>query len=128
MPASTPTTNQLLDLAHKITGHPVMWHRGGPKGSWDGHRITLRHGMSDNQTRSTIAHELAHAAYQDPPGHHPGRERRADRTAARFLITTASYARAEQMYGADIHRIADELGTTTHLATIWRDTHERTTP
>lgn len=125
---STPSTDQLLDLAHKITGHPVLWYRGGPKGEWDGRRITLRHGMSDRQTRSTLAHEIAHAARRDPPGHYPTYEQRADRAAAHLLITPDAYAQAEMMFGTDIDRIAAELGTTRHLATVWRATHERITP
>ena len=119
----TPSTNQLLDLAHKITGHPVLWYRGGPKGDWDGQRITLRHGMTDVQTRCTIAHELAHAVHHDPPGHYPTHETRADRAAAHLLITPAEYAQAELIFGPDVDRIAAEIGVTRHLATVWRDTH-----
>lgn len=123
----TPSTSQLLDLAWKITGHPVRWHLHGPKGSWTGRLISLRHGMSDAQTRSTIAHEIAHAVRQDPPGHNPAHEARADRAAAHLLITPDAYAQAELMFGTDIDRIAAELGTTRHLATVWRDSHDRIT-
>lgn len=122
----TLSTRDLFDLALKITGHPVRWHLHGPKGSWTGQLISLRHGMSEAQTRSTLAHEIAHAARRDPPGHYHSHELRADRAAAHLLITPDAYAEAERMFGTDIDRIAAELGITTHLAIVWRDTHERT--
>lgn len=121
-----PSTNDLLAVAAIITTHSVQWYRGGPKGYWDGQRIHLRHGMSDTQTRCTLAHEIAHAVHADPPDDDPTAERRADRTAARMLITPARYAAAENIYPGDHARIAAELGVTEHLAEVWRHDHATT--
>ena len=53
-------------------GYRIRWHRGGPKAAWLPHRstITLRVGMDDTTTLCSLAHELGHAHYGDPPGHH----------------------------------------------------------
>ena len=45
--------------------------------------ISIRLGMTDAQTRSTLAHELAHAEAGDPCGVIPLAERAADRRAPR---------------------------------------------
>lgn len=121
----TPSTDDLIDIAQSVTGRPVLWHRGGPKGDWDGQQISVRHGMSDTQTRSTIAHELVHAWRGDPCGHCPTNEHRADRLAARLLITPGAYAHAEAVYDGDLAKIADDLGVTTHLLAVWREAYER---
>ena len=123
----TRSLDHLHHLVRQATGQPVRWHIGGPKGAWTRGRISIRHGMSDVQTRCTIAHELSHAAHHDTCGHDQAVEGRADREAAHLLIPPMAYAEAELAYGPDIHKIAEELGVTTHLAMTWRDTFERTT-
>lgn len=117
----------LIDVA-EARGYRVHWHRGGPKAAWlPGTRVvTLRHGMDDAQTVSSLAHELGHAYYNDPPGHRPEHEARANRFAARLLISPADYAAAEQLYGSYPSRLAHELGVTVTLIEAWRTIYERT--
>lgn len=111
----------LIDVSER-RGYQVRWHRGGPKAAWlpRQHAVTLRHGMSDADTLCALAHELGHAHYGDPAGCDPAREHRADRFAARLLISPVEYAMAEQAYGPHAARIAHELGVTTHLVQVWR--------
>ncbi|WP_311342556.1 ImmA/IrrE family metallo-endopeptidase [Corynebacterium riegelii] len=108
-------------------GYEVRWHRGGPKAAWLPHQaaVTVRHGMDDVSTLCALAHELGHAHYGDPAGHHPRYEARADRFAARLLISPVDYALAEQSYGPYPARIAHELGVTKHLVDVWRNMNER---
>lgn len=93
-------TDALIDVAQR-RGYRVRWHRGGPKAAWLPHRntITLRVGMDDVTTLCSLAHELGHAHYNDPPGHFGAHELRADRFAARLLISPADYATTEAIYG-----------------------------
>lgn len=111
----------LIDVS-EARGYRVRWHRGGPKAAWLPHKatITLRHGMSDADTLCALAHELGHAHYGDPAGHDPRLEARADRFAARLLISPVEYAAAERAYGAHPAHIAHELGVTVHLVDVWR--------
>ena len=111
----------LIDVA-ETRGYHVRWHRGGPKAAWlpHQHAVSLRHGMSDADTLCALAHELGHAHYNDPPGHHGAHEQRADRFAARLLISPVEYAMAEHAYGPHPAHIAHELGVTTHLINVWR--------
>lgn len=117
-----PSIEMLTRYAHGLTGQPVAWHRGGPKGAWlpDPGIISIRLGMTDAQTRSTLAHELAHAEAGDPCGVIPLAERAADRRAAQMLIHAEQWASIEVIYGPDVGRIADELCVTEHLARTWR--------
>lgn len=121
----TPSLNHLHHLVRQRTGRPVRWHIGGPKGAWKNGRVSIRHGMSDAQTKSTIAHELSHVAHNDLCDGDDAVEARSDREASHLLIPPMAYAKAELVYGPDIHKIAEEIGVTTHLAMTWRDTFER---
>lgn len=122
----TPSIDTLIDVAENHGLH-VDWHRGGPKGAWlPPDTISIRVGMTDAETLSALAHELGHFANTDPCGDDPRAEARADRHAARILIDPDDYAVAEAVYGPCLPRIAAELGVTQHLATVWRDTYERT--
>lgn len=82
-------------------------------GDWWGvcdHRhklVTLKPGLGAAQRRSTLAHELGHAAYGHT-GHHPKTERLADRWAAKRLLTIDllfSHARL----GVDVRELAASL-------------------
>lgn len=117
----TRLIDALIDVA-EVRGYQVRWHLGGPKAAWLPHQraVTLRHGMSDADTLCALAHELGHAHYGDPPGCDPACEQRADRFAARLLISPAEYAMAELAYGPHPAHIAHELGVTTHLVQVWR--------
>lgn len=118
----------LIDVA-QARGYRIRWHRGGPKAAWLPHKhvITLRVGMDDVTTLCSLAHELGHAHYGDPPGHHGAHELRADRFAARILVSPTEYATAEALYGPQPSLIAHELGVTVKVLKTWQSLHERTT-
>lgn len=115
----------LIQVA-EARGFEVRWHTDGPKAAWlPPAVISLRLGMSDEQTLCALAHELGHAFYGDPPGHTGMAERRADRFAARLLINPGDYRQVEAMYGPYPARIAAELGVTTHLIKVFQNCFER---
>ena len=124
----TPSTDTLIDV---VTAHGVWvdWHTGGPKGAWiPPDTISLRYGLDDAQTLCTLAHEFGHFVNDDCCGSDPAAECRADRYAAGILVDPDAYREAETIFGPVPARIAAELGVTTHLLAVWRDTHERTRP
>ena len=116
----------LIDVA-ETRGYRIVWHKGGPKGAWIPHlaTISLRIGLDDTEGLCTLAHELGHAHYNDPPGHTGWHEARADRFAAKLLISPVEYAAAEAVYGPHTGAIAHELGVTVHLIEVWRRMYER---
>lgn len=109
-------------------GYRVRWHKKGPKAAWLPHlqAVSLRYGMSDEDTLCALAHELGHAFYNDPPGHTGKCERRADRFAARLLISPVEYRATEEIYGPYPTRLAAELGVTTRIIKTFQDIFERT--
>lgn len=110
----------LIEVAER-RGYRVRWHRGGPKAAWiPPMTISLRLGMTDVATLCALAHELGHAVHNDQPGHVGANELRADRFAARLLISPVEYRAAEETYGPHPARLAAELGVTTHLLDVWR--------
>lgn len=125
----TQLIDALIDVA-EARGYEVRWHRGGPKAAWLPHQnaVTVRIGMDDAETLCALAHELGHAHYNDPAGHYPRFEARADRFAAQLLISPIDYALAEKAYGPHPSRLAAELGVTVHMINVWRDFHERKIP
>lgn len=92
--------------------------------------IYTRRGQSLESYRSALAHELVHAAYRDVPCRdpvlHARQEKRADRLAARLLITPEAWEQAEIIHDGHVPAIADELEVTHHLATVWCENHRRT--
>lgn len=121
---------EALIQSAEARGYRIRWHRGGPKAAWlpNQNAVTVRIGMDDAETLCALAHELGHAHYNDPPGHDPRFEARADRFAAQLLISPIDYALAERAYGPHPSRLAAELGVTLHLINVWRDLHERKIP
>lgn len=119
-----------LIAAAETRGYRVAWHRGGPKGAWlpNTKTVSIRYGMDDAETLSTLAHELGHAHYGDPPGCHPKREDRANRFAAKLLVDPTEYATLESIYGPHPSRLAHELGVTVELILTWKTINERTLP
>lgn len=105
--------------------------RPGDLGGYIHHRqtILLDSTLGSINRRCTLAHELAHAIRGDTPTGNPHfdarAERAADQLAAELLISHAEYAAAEAIYGAHDGAISCELGVTTHLLAVWRDTYER---
>lgn len=61
---------------------------------------------------STLAHEYAHHLLGHDGPQTQTEEDRADRLAARLLISPTEYARAEKIHDGHIPAIADELGVT----------------
>lgn len=117
----TRLIDALIEVA-EARGISVRWHRGGPKAAWlpQQRAVTVQLGMDDPETLCALAHELGHAHYGDPTGHQPRYEARADRFAARLLISPVEYALAERTYGTHPARLAAELGVTIHLINVWR--------
>lgn len=101
----------------------VTWHTGGPKGAWlpDPRVISLQYGMSDTQTRCTLAHELGHALQHHPACAEDKLEHQADKWAATVLIDPDDYAQAEHIHDGHPGAIADELGVTLHLLATWQE-------
>ena len=118
-------TDALIDVAER-RGYRVLWHYGGVKAAWQPHRhaITLRLGMTDTATVCSLAHELGHAHYEDPPGHFGAHELRADRFAAKLLINPDDYRIIEHTYGPHPARLAHELGVTVKVLKTWQTLHE----
>ncbi|SNS42659.1 protein of unknown function [Micrococcales bacterium KH10] len=111
----TLRTDDLLDEAARNGVRVRQADLGERWGHYDDDArcITLNVTMTDPQVRSTLAHELDHAWHRDrtvhDPDEHRRRERRADATAARRLISPIEYAIAERMVGPDPRALADEL-------------------
>ena len=117
----------LIDVA-ETRGYRIAWHKGGSKGLWIPHlaTISLRIGLDDTEALCSLAHELGHAHYNDPPGCLPQHEDRADRFAAKLLISPVEYAAAEAVYGPHPARLAAELGVTVKVLKTWTTLYERT--
>ncbi|MGO1992616.1 MAG: ImmA/IrrE family metallo-endopeptidase [Corynebacterium sp.] len=123
MRALTPSIDELI---HEARAYDIWvdWHRGGPKGAWwPPDTISIQHGLTDEESLTTIAHELAHVANDDPCGEDQAMENRAWRQAAEWLISPNRYAEAERTYGAHAQLIAAELGVTRYLVEVWRELH-----
>lgn len=112
-------------------GVTLRRHNGGKKGWYDHATLTIstRRGMSIQQYRSVLAHELGHAAYGDIPtgnGYYDQRqERRADEYAARLLISPVEFEAAAAWHQGHLPAIADELEVTKHLLKTWNSLYER---
>lgn len=127
-------TIDAVDL-HRLAesmGVTLRRHNGGKKGWYDHatRTISTRRGMSIQQYRSVLAHELGHAHYGDTPtgnGYYDQRqERRADEYAARLLISPVEFEAAAAWHHGHLPAIADELEVTKHLLKTWNSLYERT--
>ena len=113
------------DLHHvaRQLGVTLTRHTGGVKGYYNHTTHTsTRRGMSIQQYRSTLAHELGHAHYRDPTGHghyDQKQEARADRYAARLLIDPQAFDTAYRWCQGDHRELADELEVTQHLLAVY---------
>lgn len=114
-----------LHLLAESMGVQLRRHSGGCPGWYDHHRriISTRRGMSIQQYRSVLAHELGHAAHRDAPtgnGHYDQRqERRADEYAAQLLINPADFEASAIWHQDCLAAMADDLEVTHHLLKIW---------
>lgn len=90
-------------------------------------RVLYRDGLSYTETLCAVAHELGHAYHGDEyaDDHLRGtrQEARADRWAARALITAKAYEQAEALVGSHPGALAVELCVTVEYIHIWRDLH-----
>lgn len=75
--------------------------------------IRLQEGMMPRKTRHVLAHELAHAVFDDEASMfidlHRWQEDRADEWAAHLLIDVADFKEAEEKHSGHIPSIASEL-------------------
>jgi Zn-dependent peptidase ImmA (M78 family) len=84
-----------------------------PKGWWGAYdhatrTIGLRRTLAPIQRRSTLSHELAHAAL-DHYGHTPRQEREAQELSATWLIRHCEFQHASRIYNTPT-ALAHELG------------------
>lgn len=120
-----------LHLLAESMGVQLRRHTGGHPGWYDHNRriISTRRGMSIQQYRSVLAHELGHAAHHDTPtgnGHYDQRqERRADEYAAQLLINPTDFKAAAIWHHDHLPAIADELEVTQHLLDTYLNHLER---
>lgn len=120
MTSTRPTGFTTLAVIAELLGITTTHHDGGPPGYYrhTTRTISTRRGMSVGMYRSTLAHELGHAAYRDQPtgnGYYDCRqEHRADRFALRLLFTDQEFEDAYHWCGPCIPALADELECTQH--------------
>lgn len=122
-----------LEMLAALHGITITTHTGGEKGRWysDTRTISLRKDLHPTLRYCTLAHELGHAL-----NNHDSKaeawlrdrqEREADIFAANVLIDPSEYKSAELLYGPHPGAIAQELGVTNHLVTVWQNTHHTAT-
>lgn len=116
-------SNRDLHAIAEWLGVTTTHHHGGPKGWWSPTRraISTRKGLTIAAYRSTLAHELGHAYYDDHPTPHDWfsrrQERRADDFAAYVLINEDALDTAVRFYGDNLPAVANDLEVTLHLLT-----------
>lgn len=117
---------QLFDLADALHLTVEWAHLHTRDGEYrhDLKRIRLRAGMTERLTRFTLAHEIAHAVFQDVPSmfasENVRQERRADEWAALHLIDLDAYREAEQLREGHVPAIAYDLGVVTRGVEAYR--------
>lgn len=84
--------------------------------------ILVTPGLTTARERDAVAHEIGHAWYSDTTRGVPAIEARADLHAARLLIPhTEIYRQAEVVCGPHVGAIAEYLGLTSRIVTIYRE-------
>ena len=120
-----------LHIMAERLGVRIVRHDGGAPGYYHHptRTISTRRGMSARQYRSTLAHELGHATYRDVPqpnGHYTRRqEARADRFAARLLITMEAFQDAHAWCGGHLPSVAEELEVNQSILKTWIEQHKK---
>lgn len=121
------SNHDLHQIAYDL-GVSLARHDGGPKGWYSPsmRTISTRRGMAIWDYKSTLAHELGHAHYQDRyTGQNffdNAQERRADRYAARLLIDTDDLRDLAPWHRDDLDGLAADLEVTPHLLRVLLDT------
>ena len=119
------TNPDLHALADEL-GVTLIKHNGGGKGYYihEQRVITTRRGLSIAEYRSTLAHELAHAHYQDAHST-PKIEARADRWAANYLLDEHDVRDALLWHNHHRSPAAYDLEVSEHLLDVWLANIER---
>lgn len=119
------TSHDLHVLADHMGIH-LAKHAGGLKGFYihDLRLISTRRGLTIAEYRSTLAHELAHAHYQDTFST-PKIEARADRWAANYLLDEHDVRDALVWHNHHRSPAAYDLEVTEHLLDVWLANIER---
>lgn len=116
-----PTTTQLIDHATqhgiRVCWAPPTWHR---QAGYADSTIWLRRDLTDAETRSLLAHEIAHHHMGHTGPQPPEVEERVWEEAALMLITIDDYADAEEVHGWHSPAIAEELGVTREVVSAFR--------
>ena len=113
------TYNDLLLVAHNM-GLQVVEEiiNDDHLGRYDHlkHRITIDRKMTDNQKRVALLHEIIHAEHFDKGMNlwmsAEAEEAKTRKETAERIVDLRDYAQAEQVYGPDPSRIANELCVT----------------
>lgn len=113
----TPIDLQLVDFADSLAVSIEYTEHLKPDrdGEYIHHRklIRLRPAMHARKHRSVLAHELAHAVFEDAPSRFgpvtAKQERRADEWAALRLIALDDYRHVEQLHSGHLGAMAVEL-------------------
>lgn len=120
--------HDLHDMAHML-GVSLRHHDGAPKGWYSPslRAISTKRDMAVWDYKSTLAHELAHAVYNDERtdhGHFDQRqEQRAQRFAAKLLINPDELAHLAPWHGSDLRALAMDLEVTTELLATYLKAH-----
>ncbi|WP_461638642.1 ImmA/IrrE family metallo-endopeptidase [Leucobacter sp. BZR 635] len=107
-PAFDPL-ERLAELNVRVVRRPLKDHDA----LWfPNHRVVVMDGnLSPARLRAVLTHEYIHVAYNDPEGHHPRNEARANLISATILIDPDQWAALTPIY-ADYDHICLELGIT----------------
>lgn len=120
--------HDLHDMAY-LMGVELHHHHGPSKG-WYSPSLRVISTMCDMAVwdyKSTLAHELGHAIYNDRKTGHDNfnqrQEERADRFAAKLLINDDELRHLAPWHGNDLHSLAIDLEVTSHLLEIYLKPH-----
>ena len=120
--------HDLHDMAY-IMGVELRHHHGLPKGWYSPSLrvISTMRGMTGWDYKSTLAHELGHAVYNDQKTGHEDfdqrQEDRADRFAAKLLINHNELRHLAPWHGTDFHSLAIDLEVTPRLLEVYLKQH-----
>ena len=135
MTTTNPPGFTALAVCAETLGVTLTHHHGGPPGLYrhPTRTISTRRGLTVGMYRSTLAHELGHATYQDHPTGHGWfdhrQEQRADRFAVALLIADQAFDTAYRWCGPHIPSLADELECSQHHVRLYMTLkREATTP
>lgn len=120
------TESVLIAALEEAGVHVVFLPYPKPGAYWHRERlIVVDARLSPRWQRCTLAHEAVHAWSGHTGPCAPVTEAWVDEQAAGLLVTEQAYARAEQLHGADVHAIADELDVTDWIVRAYQRTLQR---